>query len=377
MVLNLFRCIRLYTIEVVHMGLCCCYPKARDASTQTSASQLQSNDSYQASLKDMLKLNSRNLSHITDTLIKVEPTAKDTTTLAISDVIPEQLHREYWSIKQFRILHTIHHGYNSKVYEAMCTHSATRVAIKDFNLSNMVEKERLHLFREITIHSKLHHRNIVDFYVAFKENNHVYICMEFIQGKTVRAYLRKNDGKLHPSKAIVLLKHMIAAMVHLHQQNILHRDIKPDNIMIEDGTHSIKLVDFGLAINLDKEVAHTRAGTLYYMAPETFMCRSILDTDDSNKEQSPKKAKVTYDLKVDSWALGIFAYELVVGITPFHSEYEDQVVRQLAKYRIHIPSYVGPVLSNFIAKALIWNPNERPSIRDLADLIDDKIHIVL
>lgn len=356
------------------MGLCCCYPKTQNASTQTSTSQMISTDSYQVSLKDMLHLNSRNLSHITDTLVKIEPNAKEITTFATSDTLPEHLQREYWSIKQFRVLRTIHHGYNSKVYEAMCIHSATRVAIKDFDLSNMVEKERLHLFREITIHSKLHHRNIVDFYVAFKENNHVYICMEFIKGKTVRSYLRKHDGKLHPSKAIMLLKHMIAAMVHLHLQNIVHRDIKPDNIMIEDGTHHIKLVDFGLAINLDNEVAHTRAGTLYYMAPETFMCRSFIGI---SEEQVPSKPRVSYDLKVDSWALGIFAYELVVGVTPFHSEYEDQVVKKLAKYRIHIPSYVGPILSKFIVNALIWNPSERPSISELAEMIDDKTHIVL
>jgi aurora kinase len=98
------------------------------------------------------------------------------------------------------------------------------------------------------------------------------------------------------------------------KQNIAHRDIKPENILVTS-SKTIKIADFGLAIDCAAERPVTRAGTLDYMAPETLVC-----PDKKHPEENKDKTTLVYGLGVDCWAVGVLAYELIVGRPPFQQE---------------------------------------------------------
>ena len=103
-----------------------------------------------------------------------------------------------------------------------------------------------------------------------------------------------------------LFHEILEGLHYLHQNNICHRDIKPDNILYDKDKKHIKIIDFGVSNNVKKrgkkENMYTDTGTFYYKAPEMFMGGG-------------------YSEAIDSWAVGICLYEMITGVTPFASEY--------------------------------------------------------
>ena len=147
--------------------------------------------------------------------------------------------------------------------------------------------------------AKLQHENVVAVYDAGESEGRVYIAMECVRGMDL-ASLLEQQGRLDPAKAIDYLKQVARGLDAAHQQGITHRDIKPANVLISEAGIA-KLADFGIA-RVQGESSHTGTGMLigtpHYMAPELF------------QHQVANKAS-------DLWSLGILAYELLVGITPF------------------------------------------------------------
>ena len=135
---------------------------------------------------------------------------------------------------------------------------------------------------------------------------------------------------------------MLSALFYLHSQNIVYRDLKPENIMLTR-SGSIKLIDFGLAIRiLPGKVAPTaRCGTPHYIAPEIV-------------EGKP------FDCSADYWSFGIFLYELVVGVTPFHSAAsKEELFEQILSQQIALPGYLSQDLKSLLALLLERDPSKR------------------
>jgi serine/threonine-protein kinase len=152
---------------------------------------------------------------------------------------------------------------------------------------------------EARIAASLQHPNIVTVYEAGQDGDFVFMAMEYVEGQDLATLLRER-GRLHPDEAIAILKAVASALDYAHQRGVIHRDVKPSNVLVSrDGV--VKLMDFGIARVIGGE-RHTKTGVLVgtpeYMAPELW----------EGKEA---------DKMADLYALGVMAYEMLTGEVPF------------------------------------------------------------
>jgi serine/threonine-protein kinase len=152
---------------------------------------------------------------------------------------------------------------------------------------------------EARIAASLQHPNIVTVYEAGQDGEFVFMAMEYVEGQDLATLLRER-GRLHPDEAIAILKAIASALDYAHQRGVIHRDVKPSNVLVSrDGV--VKLMDFGIARVIGGE-RHTKTGVLVgtpeYMAPELW----------EGKEA---------DKMADLYALGVMAYEMLTGEVPF------------------------------------------------------------
>jgi serine/threonine protein kinase len=148
----------------------------------------------------------------------------------------------------------------------------------------------------------------------------------------------------------------LCALAYMHSENIIHRDVKPENTLVaEDG--AALLADFGLSMDCGLERPATRLGTLDYMAPEVLRC--------PDKDASTAPGPQLYDGKVDSWAVGILAFEVLVGRAPFEQDCKQTTCDLICYGDFVMPSFLSAQAKDFISRALCKNAAARPCIAEL------------
>lgn len=241
------------------------------------------------------------------------------------------------TISGYTFLKELGRGGMGVVYLAHDTGLDRQVAMKTL-LPELTQNDYIvsSFWREAQTLAKLHHPNIVTVYnLADLEEHGKFIVMEYVEGETLYDLL-KARGPLPLQQALPLLKQLLSALAYSHRKHVIHRDIKPKNVMLakEDGDNlSVKVADFGLAkvlLDADETKSANWAGTLKYMAPE--------QKDGYADERS------------DIYSAGITCYEVLSGHTP----------AELNRSPLHqaIPS-VPENLSDVIMKALETDPKER------------------
>jgi len=210
------------------------------------------------------------------------------------------------------------------------------------------------------------HAGTVKLYGTFEDETAVYLVQEICARGDLFKKLIRNGGSLderYVASEVVLP--LLGTLAHLHASKVYHRDIKPENIFfMRDG--GVRLGDFGLAIDARLERARSRVGTLDYMAPEVVS----LPTADERRRleasgQSVPEAQA-YDDRVDVWAVGVLAYELLVGRPPFEVEDEQETRRRIVgDPALRFPGHVSGPAADFIRAALAKAAPLRPSARDL------------
>ncbi|MDW0109276.1 Stk1 family PASTA domain-containing Ser/Thr kinase [Sporosarcina aquimarina] len=204
---------------------------------------------------------------------------------------------------RYDIIGTIGEGGMSKVYLAHDLILDRDVAIKVLNYDFANEEELKRRFqREALSATSLTHPNIVNIYDVGEEGELHYLVMEYVKGLTLKRYIHEN-GPLAPDQAIPIMLQLVAAISNAHHNGIIHRDVKPQNILMdEEGT--VKITDFGIAMALTA-TSHTKTnsvlGTVHYLSPE--QARGGMATK-----------------KSDIYSLGIVFYELLTGKLPFSAE---------------------------------------------------------
>ena len=214
-------------------------------------------------------------------------------------------------------------GSFGKVIKSMDLKLNKEVAIKIINKYN---NEKYDLFKEeINILKTINHPNIVKLYDYYETNKNIYIIMEYIEGGTLKQYLEKNKI-INEAKVKEIIFYILKAIEHLHKNSIIHRDIKLDNIMLENENNlsSLKIIDFGLSIrfnNNNNNENNIFCGTILYMSPE------LLDKKNIHKNYNDKER--------DIWAVGIIMYQLLYNKHPFHNKGESMKI-----YKEKLKNYV-------------------------------------
>ena len=247
---------------------------------------------------------------------------------------------------RYEIIKSIGEGGMANVYLGQDTILDRKVAIKVLRGDLANDEKFIRRFqREALSASSLSHPNIVEMYDVGEDNGNYYIVMEYIEGKTLKQLLKKR-GKLTTREAVDIMIQLADGISEAHDSYIIHRDIKPQNIMIkEDG--KIKITDFGIAMALNStQLTQTNSvmGSVHYLPPE----------------QASGKGST---IKSDIYSMGILFYELLTGVLPFKGDNAVEIA--LKHLKEPIPSVrkqnssIPQSIENIILKCTAKNPKNR------------------
>lgn len=262
---------------------------------------------------------------------------------------------------RYKILELIGGGGMSNVYLAhdMILDRDIAIKILRYDFSNEEELRR-RFQREALSTTSLAHPNIVNIFDVGEDGAMPYLVMEYVPGKTLKEYIIEHSP-IAPERAVKIMKQLASALAHAHHNQIVHRDIKPQNILMdEDG--NVKITDFGIAMALSA-TSYTQTnsvlGTVHYLSPEQ-----------ARGGNATKKS--------DIYSLGIVMYELLTGRLPFSGESAVSIAlkhlqTETPSLREIVPS-IPQSLENVVLKATAKNPQHR---YQSADEMDEDLSTVL
>ncbi|MBF0714379.1 Stk1 family PASTA domain-containing Ser/Thr kinase [Gemella sp. GH3] len=246
---------------------------------------------------------------------------------------------------RYKIIDHLGTGGMATVWLAEDTILNRQVAIKTFKIDSYDEDAIKRFNREANAVTSLSHPNIVSIYGVENEDNFYYLILEYVEGMTLKEYMLQN--KNIPLETVIhIMKQISEGLSHAHKNGIIHRDIKPQNILMTKDLNC-KITDFGISRAYgDTTLTQTNQmlGTVYYLSPE--QARGNIATAQS-----------------DIYSLGILMFELITGKIPFKGEsavaialkHLQEELPDIENYRQEIPRSI----KNIIKKATMKNPNER------------------
>lgn len=214
------------------------------------------------------------------------------------------------------------------------------VALKVLNKAEIqrLNAEKL-VVREIKIHSFLDHKNIIKLYGFFHDDENIYLILEYApDGELYKELKATPNNRFTEEKTSKILRQVLDAFIYLQSLDIIHRDLKPENLLSFMG--QVKLADFGWSVCAPDKKRKTFCGTIDYMPPE--MAHGT-----------------QYDFKTDNWAIGVLAYEFLVGKAPFETKSRGLTLDGIKKGEIQYPSFLSEEAKDFINKLLLIDPQMR------------------
>jgi serine/threonine-protein kinase len=245
------------------------------------------------------------------------------------------------TIGKYRIVGHVGRGGAGIVYKAIDETLHREVAIKTLNpdLANTEVMKRFHA--EATILAKLNHPHIATIYELFRSDADLLMVMEFVRGETLDR-LAQRLGPMSPEGAAYLVDRMLSALEHAHREGVVHRDVKPANVMVTEGG-GVKIMDFGIARVLGAEqmtIDGRLMGTPAYMPPEQVLGQEV-------------------DGRADLYSVGVVFYRLLTAALPFNAEtalamMQRQILEPptpLHAHRQDLPEWCDAIVQRVLAKS--------------------------
>jgi hypothetical protein len=250
--------------------------------------------------------------------------------------------------ERYRIESRIAVGGMATVYRAVDTRLDRVLALKVMHPSLAVDGGFVERFiREAKAVARLDHTNVIGVYDQGTDGSYVYLAMEYVAGCTLRDVLRER-GALRPRAALDILEPVLAALGAAHRAGLVHRDMKPENVLIGDDGR-VKVADFGLVRAVGTETTASTGsvlGTVSYLAPEQ------IEHGDA-------------DQRSDVYACGVLLYEMLTGAKPHSGGTPAQILYQHLHDEVAPPSAavpgLAPQLDSLVATAVARDPQARPA----------------
>ncbi|GIL66257.1 hypothetical protein Vafri_19869 [Volvox africanus] len=261
-----------------------------------------------------------------------------------------QAHRR--TIRNWEIQEVVGSGSFAIVWRARHVTSGALAAVKEILSDRLNKKLHESLESEIAVLQRLKHANIVGLLDLHKEPGKIFLVLEYCAGGDLAQHLRQR-GPVSEASCRYLLRQLAEGLKVLRQHNVIHRDLKPQNLLLSDTGPSptLKIADFGFARSLQPAgLAETLCGSPLYMAPEVLQLHR-------------------YDAKADLWSVGTILFELLTGKPPFNGVNHLQLIQNIERGDAVLPEHVARSLSpgcrQLLHQLLRRNPVERISFDEL------------
>ncbi len=264
---------------------------------------------------------------------------------------------------RFSVSKIIGSGAFANVYEATEKSSNKRFAVKGFNKQYLEQepKGKISLWNEVCVLREMDHRNLLRLYEVHESKNSVYLVFDIYDGGELSKYLENKKEGVKESEAINILLGLLRGIDFIASKEMVHRDLKPTNIMLRKTTDiqpdDVIIVDFGLAASIhEKNMIYKRCGTPGYIAPE------IIGAKDVDKN-------FTLTTKCDVFSLGVLLYLMLAGEAPFEKpEWNvDTIIKKNLECRIDWPearfSKYNSELIKLLKTMITFDPNHRISAK--------------
>ena len=251
---------------------------------------------------------------------------------------------------RYRVGPKIARGGMATVYEATDLRLDRTVAVKVMHEGLADDDEFVRRFqREARAAARLAHHNVVAVFDTGDDHGTLFLVMEYVPGLTLRDLIRK-EAPMSPAKALAMIEPVLSALAAAHDAGILHRDVKPENVLLADDGR-VKVADFGLARAINSETQHTATGgiligTVSYLSPELVVNGKA-------------------DARADVYAAGVLIYEMLTGHKPHQADSPIQVAYKHVHEDIPPPSAstpgIPPYVDALVARATARDTALRPA----------------
>lgn len=267
-----------------------------------------------------------------------------------SDITDMLESKEKVKIQDFELLKVLGRGAFGKVMQVRKKDDGKIYALKILKKRAIVERNQVeHTKAERNLLESLQHPFLMTLRHAFQNKEKLYLVLDYYKGGELFFHL-KSERRFAEADAKIYIGEIGMALGHLHSKGYIYRDLKPENVLLDDEGHMC-LTDFGLAKDVQEgEKTDTFCGTPEYLAPEIIQ-------------------GFGHDKAVDWWTLGILLYELTVGIPPFYSKNVNEMYNKIQHGTLRFPPFLSEPCKNIITLLLDRNPKKRlGSIKDFEDV---------
>ncbi|KAJ3150276.1 hypothetical protein HDU86_006667 [Geranomyces michiganensis] len=220
-------------------------------------------------------------------------------------------------LRHFELLRCVGKGAFGKVRIVEKKDTNKLYALKYINKLQCIKMRAVpNIFRERAILEEIDHPFVVNLRFAFQDDENMFMVLDLMNGGDMRYHLDRLGGFPQAVVRFIAME-LICALSYLHKKQVVHRDLKPDNVLFDQYGH-VSLTDFNIAVHYNLKRLTSQSGTLSYMAPEVF-------------------TKVGYSWPIDWWSLGVLLYEALFGKRPFRGHTDEELKDNIMHQELHIP----------------------------------------